>query len=247
MHSPSSASPRDNAILAALSKSELEFLRPHLDWVELERGQVLHEEGASPRPTYFLTQGVVALTISSEEGKPLQLSLIGPEGIVGERAIFEGGMPLVRCELLTQGAAYRMRPEFFNEEFHGGGRLHDLTMRSLEARIVETSQTALCSERHSIEHRLVRWLLTFSDRLGSGELPVTQETIADMLGTGRPGISEALGILAKAGLIEQSRGLIGIVNRKGLKKRSCECYHIIKAAVERAYHAKRDIEQSGEE
>ncbi|PQV64806.1 Crp/Fnr family transcriptional regulator [Abditibacterium utsteinense] len=243
----SSASPCDNAILAALSEAELQFLLPHLKWAEVSEGQVLHELGEIPHPIYFLTRGVVAVSISTETGKSLSLSLIGREGIVGERAIFEGGMPLVRCEMLTDGSAYQMSPQFFNEEFQGGGKLHDLTMRALEARILETSQTALCSQMHTIDQRLSRWLLTFADRWEKDEVPLTHEAISQMLGVRRVGVTTALGILAEAGLIENSRGLISIRNRKELQKQSCECYQVTKNGAERAYQLNRDIGQSRDE
>ena len=241
-HSPDS--PRENEILAALPAAELEFLRPHLEPVELDSGQVLHDEGEAPHFVYFLTRGVVALSVSTQEGRSLDLSLIGREGIVGERAIFEGGMPGVRCTMLTEGAAFRMKPKFFNQEFQGGGKLHDLTMRTLEARVLETSQTALCCQMHSVEQRLSRWLLTFADRLESDQLPITHQAISQMLGVRRVGVTIAIGVLSDAKLIQHSRGSIAIINRKGLEKQSCECYQVSREAAERAYHLKRDIKQS---
>jgi CRP-like cAMP-binding protein len=239
-----SSSPQDNLILAALPASELEFLLPHLKWTELAEGEVLHEEGEPPKMVYFLTRGVVALTVLTKEDKSLDMSLIGSEGIVGERAIFEGGAIGTRCEMLTSGSAYSMKPDVFNEEFQGGGKLHDLIMRTLEARIMETSQTALCTQMHSLEQQLSRWLLTFADRFDQEKIPLTHEKISQMLGTRRVGVTTALGTLAKAGLIQTSRSLISIVNRKGLEKMSCECYQVTKNGAERAYHLKRDIKQS---
>ncbi len=244
MPSSPTIAPQHNLILASLSKAELKFLLPHLQPIELEAGQVLHEAGEPPRFIYFLTSGVAALTVSTEDGKTLNLSLIGREGIVGERAIFEGGIRETRCTMLTQGAAYRMEPQFFNAEFQGGGKLHDLTMRTLETRISETSQTALCAQMHPLEKRLMRWLLSFSDRLGSEDLPITHERIAEMLGVRRVGITVAIGELADAGLIQHSRGRICLVNRRKLEKQVCECYEVMKQGAERAYHSKREMNQS---
>lgn len=171
---------------------------------------------------------------------------IGKEGIVGERAIFEGGLLQMRCSLLTEGHAYRMSPAFFNEEFQTGGKLHDLVMRSLEARMLETSQTALCCQMHPLEQRLSRWLLTFADRLGSEKLRLTHQTIAQMLGTRRQGITGAVRVLSDAELIGHSRGFITIINRQGLEMQTCECYQVMKKGVERAYQLKRTMMQSGD-
>jgi CRP-like cAMP-binding protein len=239
-----SSSPQDNLLLAALPEAEIKFLLPHLKEVELAEGEVLHEAGEPPLQVYFLTRGVAALTVSTEGGKSLDMSLVGIEGIVGERAIFEGGMINTRCEMLTDGAAYALKPQFFNEEFQGGGKLHDLIMRTLEVRILETSQTALCAQMHTIEQRLSCWLLMFADRFDKEQIPLTHEKIAQMLGVRRVGVTTAIGTLVEAGLIETSRGLISIVNRKGLEKMNCECYQVTKNGAERAYHLKRDIKQS---
>jgi CRP-like cAMP-binding protein len=137
-----------------------------------------------------------------------------------------------------------MKPQFFNEEFQGGGKLHDLIMRTLEARLMETSQTALCAQTHPMEQQLSRWLLTFADRHAQEQVPLTHEKIAQMLGVRREGITIAIGALAKAGLLETSRGLISIVDRKGLEEMSCNCYQVTKEGAERAYHLKRDMKQS---
>jgi hypothetical protein len=48
-----------------------------------------------------------------------------------------------------------------------------------------------------------------------------------MLGTGRPSVSLAAGILQKAGIIENSRGAVKILNRKELESATCECYRAI--------------------
>lgn len=51
------------------------------------------------------------------------------------------------------------------------------------------------------EERLVRWLLTVSDRLESEEFPLTQEFISQMLGVRRAGVTEAASTLSQAGMI----------------------------------------------
>lgn len=224
-----------NQILEALPESEYQHLLPHMKELSLRQGQTLHEEGEAPQYVYFLIEGIVSLTVSTDEGKELGLSVVGSEGIVGERAIFEGGLPMVRCSMLTDGTAHVVGPEVLNEEFHEGGKLHDLVMRSLEARLAETSQTALCNQMHSIEQRLSRWLLTLADRLGRDQLPVTHEVIGEMLGVRRSGVTVAAGTLREAGLIEYSRGHIIILNRKGMEEQTCECYRVTRDAVESAY------------
>jgi Mn-dependent DtxR family transcriptional regulator len=69
------------------------------------------------------------------------------------------------------------------------------------------------------------------DRLGSDVLPLTQDFLAHMLGTRRASVTDAAGILQKAGLITYVRGMVKIENRTKLEAAACECYGIITAQI----------------
>ncbi|MGB7729730.1 MAG: helix-turn-helix domain-containing protein [Candidatus Acidiferrum sp.] len=89
------------------------------------------------------------------------------------------------------------------------------------------AQTAACNRLHKIEERLARWLLLAQDRLESGKVPITHDSLATMLGTDRPSVSLAAGILQKKGLVAYTRGFVHILNRKRLEEFACECYSVI--------------------
>ena len=228
-----STSAPTNSFLSALPDAEYQRLSPHLKKVSLHQRQVLHEAGSPPGSVYFLTSGIASLTLSSEEGKEMELSIVGDEGILGERAIFAGnGLQIIRCAMITNGSGYKMPPDIFHQEFNRGGVLQQLVLTRLESRIIESSQTALCNQMHTLEQRLCRWLLTFADRLHTEEIPVTQELASQMLGTRRAGVTLAAGVLREAGLIEYSRGRMTILDRAGLEDQVCECYEVIKNATQ---------------
>ena len=223
-----------NAFLGALPDAEYQRLSPHLKKVYLRQGQVLHEAGSPPQSVYFLTEGIASLTLSSSEGKEMELSIVGDEGILGERAIFaSNGLHLIRCAMITKGSGYQMPPDVFHQEFNRGGVLQQLVLNRLESRIIEASQGALCNQVHTLEQRLCRWLLTFADRLHNEEMAITQELASQMLGVRRAGVTLAAALLRDAGLIEYSRGRIRIVDRAGLEDQVCECYEVIKKATQR--------------
>ena len=92
---------------------------------------------------------------------------------------------------------------------------------------MQVAQTAACNRLHDIEQRLARWLLMTQDRVDSGPLPITHDFLATMLGTDRPTVSLAAGVLQKKKLIEYTRGAVEIVNRKKLEDSACECYGVI--------------------
>jgi CRP-like cAMP-binding protein len=92
---------------------------------------------------------------------------------------------------------------------------------------MQVAQTAACNRLHDIRQRLSRWLLMTQDRVDSESLPITHDFLATMLGTDRPSVSLAAGVLQKKKLIEYTRGAVKIVNRKQLEDFACECYGII--------------------
>ncbi len=233
MSEPRSSSSRPvNSLLAALPEDEYRQLAVHLKEVTLKRGEVLHEADTPAQYVYFLDEGVASLSVSSAEGKELMLSIAGDESVLGERAIYKEGFFIVRCEMLTGGKGHRMLPRVFDEEFNRKGRLHQLVLNRIEARMTETAQTALCNQMHTIEQRLARWLLTLADRLHSEELHVTHDHIAHMVGVRRAGITDAMGNLREAGFVDAARGTVAILNRAKMEAQACECYAVIKTAIE---------------
>src|SRR5438552_3948187 len=96
-------------------------------------------------------------------------------------------------------------------------------------RFETVSQSAACNRLHVIEQRCARWLLMSQDRVGRDQFDLTQEFLAEMLGVRRPGVTVAMGILQKAGLITHGRGNITVIDRPGLERAACECYQTIRS------------------
>jgi CRP-like cAMP-binding protein len=92
---------------------------------------------------------------------------------------------------------------------------------------MQGAQLAACNRLHETEQRLVRWLLMCQDRVDSRLLPRTHDFLAQRLDTGRPSVSLAAAVLPNAGLIENQRGTVKILNRKNLEAAACECYGVI--------------------
>lgn len=202
--------------------------------VLLKREQVLHEVGQKVETAYFLCEGLVSLTLTCQQGVDFELGLVGREGVVGEREVLADGVSAVRAQVQIEGSAYTLPMEVLKAEFRRGGPLQDAILRQVHARLIETSQVALCNHLHGMEEKLCRWLLTIYDRAHTSDLPLTQEFIARMLATRRSGVTVAAGTLRKSGLIDYSRGHIKILNPQGLERAACECYRVIKAAQEPA-------------
>jgi CRP-like cAMP-binding protein len=106
-------------------------------------------------------------------------------------------------------------------------------LRYTQALITQINQTAACNRHHSVEQQLCRWLLLTLDRVPSGDLVMTQELVAGMLGVRREGITQAAGRLQEAGFIRYRRGHIAVLAREGLQSRACECYEEVRKELGR--------------
>lgn len=218
-----------NRLLATLPKKEYERLLPGLKRIPLNFGEVLYEPGDTIKHVYFPNDSIVSLLSAMPERSTLEVGMVGNEGFAG-LAIFMG-VNVSQTRALVQGAgsAMRMTSAAVRHESNHLGALHRLMHRYSHSLLTQVSQSVACNRFHSVEARLARWLLMTSDRLGLEEFRLTQDFMSNMLGVRREGVNKAAGTLQTGKLIRYSRGLITILDRRGLEANSCECYAIIKA------------------
>ena len=169
----------------------------------------------------------------------LEVGIIGNEGLVGTPVFLGSDRSPTKAIVQIPGEALRMEAKVFQKEMGRGGPLHGLVQRYTQAMINQISQSIVCNHRHSVEKRMCRWLLMSHDRAGADEFPLTHEFLAQMLGVCRPTVTAVAGTLQKAGLINYHRGRITIIDQKGLKAATCECYEVIAKELERLATASR--------
>lgn len=221
--SPESSVAGENRLLAALPLVEQERLLPHLERVQLGLEEKLYEPDQPITHVYFPCTSVGSLLSVMEDGTAVEFGTVGREGMVG-LAVFLGAesVPTLAFNQVT-GDALRMTAERFRE-LSREGVFHHLLHRYAQAMFNQMAQTAACNRVHSLEERCARWLLMTHDRVGRDQFDLMQKFLAQMLGTHRPSVSVAAGMLQKAGFIRYSRGRITVTDREGLESAACECY-----------------------
>src|SRR3984885_11147158 len=227
-----------NQLLAALPDSEWLRWQSHLEPINMPLGQVLYEPGATLSHIYFPTTAIISLLYVMENGASAEIAVVGNEGLVGVSLFMGGESTPSRAVVQSAGKSFRLRAQIMKAEFNRAGPLLHLFLRYTQALITQMAQTAVCNRHHSLDQQLCRWLLLSLDRLQGDELVMTQELIANMLGVRREGVTEGALKLQKAGLIRYSRGHITVLDRKGLEKRSCECYAVVKKEYSRLLPSK---------
>ena len=217
----------NNVILLSLPDDEYNLLRPHLEPVELPQYNILHEPGEKVAFGYFLNEGMTSLVALSVDGRSVEVGIVGREGMVGLSLTVGLQRGTFRANMQMSGNGVRIRSEVFEEILMCASTLRAELSRFSLMHGMQVAQLAACNRLHDIEQRLARWLLMCQDRVDSQLLPLTHEFLAQMLGTGRPSVTLAAGALENAGLIENLRGTVKILNRKALEQAACECYGVI--------------------
>jgi len=220
--------PVSNKILLSITDNEYNTVRPHLEYVRLPHHQVLHEAGVRLEFAYFLNRGLISLVVVMKDGKTAEAGVVGNESFTGTPAVVGLSRGPLRAVVQITGDGFRVKVGALQDTLESTPRLHMMLNRCAVIRGMQVAQTAACNRLHDIGQRLARWLLLAQDRVDSGLLPITHDFLATMLGTDRPSVSLAAGVMQKKKLIEYTRGAVKIVNRKKLEDFACECYGVIR-------------------
>ena len=216
-----------NIILLSISDDEFSFIRPHLEYVDLTYHQILHEPVERIEFGYFVNGGLVSLVIVTSDGRSVEVGIVGKEGFLGAPLAVDVNRSPYRAVVQMPTDGLRIKAEVLEGSKGSLPQLHLLLNRYTHIQGLQVAQLAACNRLHEIEQRLARWLLMSQDRVDSGSLSMTHDLLAQMLGTGRPSVTLAAGILQKAGMIKYTRGNVKILNRKSLEEAACECYGVI--------------------
>ena len=219
--------PVGSLILLSISDSDYGLLRPHLEYVSLPNHLVLHQPGGKLEFAYFLNRGLISLVVVMKDGRTAEAGIVGNEGFTGTLAAVGLSRSPLHAVVQITGDGFRVEVGALQNTLESAPHLQLALSRYAAIRGMQVAQTAACNRLHDIGQRLARWLLMTQDRVDAQSLPITHDFLATMLGTDRPSVSEAAGVLQKKKLIEYTRGAVKIVNRKKLENSACECYGVI--------------------
>ena len=225
------------ALLAGLATEICARLKDQLVLVDLPLGRILFEPDSLQTHIYFPRSGLVSLLAVLENGDTGEVAMVGNEGLVGVALLVDSQSTPTRAVVTIAGQALALKADQVGQEFRLGGGFQFSMLRYMQALIAQITQVSMCTRRHTVERQLCRWLLLAFDRIEGGELLITHEAIAHLIGVRREGVTEAAGRLQAAGLIRYSRGRMQLQDRAGLVARCCECYTAIRREYARLLDA----------
>jgi CRP-like cAMP-binding protein len=217
-----------NRLLASIPASQYKKLLRHSEPVHFARKRILYEVGQSMRTAYFFHIGLASLFAVAEDGRTVQLALVGSEGFIGVPIVLMSNKTAVRIVTQTPVDAVKIGAEQLIAQCNRNVQFRQVLLRYSQVLESQIVQTALCNPLHSIRQRLCRWLLAYRDASNSDSFDLTQEDIASMLGSHRNQISIEARELGRRGFIRYGRGQITLIDQQALERESCECYRVVR-------------------
>jgi CRP-like cAMP-binding protein len=216
-----------NRLLSTFSREARALIEPHGEMIELRSGDSILTRGEQVNSSLFpVGPTMVSLTVELSGGRSAEVASIGREGAVGGIVSCGHAPAFSRAEVLVPGRGFKVPMEALEDAKKRSPFISNLFCRFSDYLLAQVMQSVVCNAYHSIPERAARWLLLSQDRAGD-RIELTQEAFAALLGVQRTTVNAVVQELASEGLIATGRGRIRVIDRAGLKRRSCECYQRI--------------------
>lgn len=216
-----------NKILLSIPEAEYRAVQPHLEPIHFGKHAILHEPTQELEFAHFPNRGLISLLIATEDGKTVEVGMVGNEGVAGVASAVGLTISTLRQLVQISGDGFRIKVGALQAALQSTPQLQLALSRYAMVQGMQIAQTAACNRLHDAGERLARWLLMAADRVDSTSLPITHDFLATMLGTDRPSVSLAAKNLQRKKLIQYRRGALEILSRKKLEASACECYKVI--------------------
>lgn len=229
--SQASRKSRGNRLLGGLAPEDRHYLASVSHIEHVPQGLVLTSRAEPGTEVWFPHTGAVALTTTDETGRSVQTGMVGREGCVGVDALFAPAPVLSDAIMQVEGDMSVIPAKQFRTAVDGRPQLQRALSKFLHSLAAKSLQTIACNRLHTLHARCCRWLLTMQDTLESNTLPLTQEELATLLGSGRPRVNMLLARLEQDGALRRRRGRIELLSRAPLERDACECYRLVRDAA----------------
>jgi CRP-like cAMP-binding protein len=218
----------NNRLLGSLSPQSREFILSRSKNIVLPIRTVLFNQDEPVPYAFFMLSGLASVVATTEDGESVEVTMIGREGLVGSLELIGPAVPHTQCFIQSEATALRIAMSDLRKFFRESEEIRDRVLEFVQAQVFALNQIAACHRLHNAEERLARWLLMVRDRVESDTLVLTQEFLAQMLGSRRSTVNLVAGTLHRSGLIEYSRGRVHILDREHLEASACSCYQVIR-------------------
>jgi CRP-like cAMP-binding protein len=213
-----------NHLLATFARDARDLIESHGEMVELETGKVVLDQGDQVLTSLFpVGPTMISMAVELSGGRSVEVALIGRRGAVGGIVSCGKAPAFTRAVVLVGGPAFRLPMEALESAKTRSPFIGNLFCRFSDYLLSQVMQSVACNVFHSIPQRAARWLLHAQDRTGD-RIDLTQQALAGLLGVQRTTVNAVIQSLEQDGVIASGRGVVRVLDRRGLMERSCECY-----------------------
>jgi len=202
--------------------------------VKLKPKDAFFSQGNPADSVFYLQKGRARITVISERGKEATITLLSAGEFIGEESIAgSAGLRLATATAITACIALRIEKAEMTRVMHEEHAFSDVFVKFLLARSMRTQADLVDQLFNSSEKRLARILLLMAEFGKPGEPetlipPITQETLADMIGTTRSRVSffmnrfRKLGLITYNGRIRVHKSLLNVILHDKLPEQNAE-------------------------
>jgi len=226
-----------NRLLGLLPASDLDLLGLELETIALDQDAVLSQAGDDIEYVFFPHSGAILLMIDMADGHTVATAAIGREGAVGTLSMLGPSPSAITAVVRAAGTASRIPASRFHAAFSRSPAIRHAVQLHIRSMLMQFQLGAACNALHPVEARLARWLLQLRDRVDDDILPLTQQTLAQILGVRRTTVTLLMRNLRARGAIRSDRRGLFEIDRARLAAAACECHSAMCLEVEETFSA----------
>ena len=190
--------------------------------IKYHKNQVIFSQGDPADAVFYVRGGKLMVTVCSSRGKVAVASILGPDKFFGEACLAGQTRRLVTVLAMTEAVVVRIEKQAMIQLIHKQPSFSEMFMDHILKRTIRVEADLVDQLFNSSERRLARLLLILANYGNEGEpepilTKISQETLAEMIGTTRPRVSlfmnkfRKLGFISYNGHIEVHKSLLNLV------------------------------------
>ena len=180
--------------------------------LQCQKPKVLFVQGDTANAVFYIQEGQVKLSVVSQQGKEAVVAMLGRGNFVGEGCLAGQLVYMATATSLENSSIVRIDKQAMIDVLHNEPAFSELFMSHLLTRTLRIQEDLIDQLFNSAEKRLARTLLLLATFEKEGTLEpvipkISQETLAEMVGTTRSRVSFFMNRFKKLGFIEYTDGL----------------------------------------
>lgn len=208
---------RSIPLLKGLNPNEIEEISQQVTVRRVQPGGIFFTEGDLGHGLYVLVEGKVRISKISEAGREVALTEVVPVQAFNAAPAFDGGPCPATAAAIVQAEALALPRLLMLQVTADSREATEQIVKVVCGRVRLLSDLVADMTHLDVNGRLAKLLLSYWTHDGNGEIRVSQEDLAIMVGTKREVVARALGAMEGAGAIERRHGEIAITSPQALE------------------------------